>query len=233
MIENNDDKAPTDDDDNETIITPQLKVKPPPQALLSQAVNGLSGALFSSLQSVYDNAFLNKVIRIAKFIWRIFPYLLIGITVITLGVMGYVFYSTLTAKPDARFELELEQARQEKRRQDFDKKEEAQYFLEYPFFRPSPIRLPILQDEQIVGYVFLKIEFEAFDKDSYEESRIKLPRITDQINIDLYAIFSSLWIPGHEPSINLMKKHIRRSCEKIMGKKKIKSVLIREFFIEQ
>lgn len=111
---------------------------------------------------------------------------------------------------------------------------EDQYMIEPPFFRLPTIRVAILKDDgKIAGYLHLKLEMEAASLDDFNEAKILLSRLVDGIFADLYSALSNLWVNKEDPKIEVIKERVQRIADKILGKGKIKSVFVRQIFLDR
>jgi hypothetical protein len=117
--------------------------------------------------------------------------------------------------------------------EDYLAKDSEFYFLEFPYFRMPLIVLPVIQSEELIATIRIQLQFEAKDKEAYDRAKILLPIVADQIYSDLFAVFSSLWIPSIEPKMETIKGYIMKSCEKVLGKDIITQIFIRQFFIDK
>ncbi len=102
-----------------------------------------------------------------------------------------------------------------------------------PFFRLPTIRVPIVKDAKVTGYLYLKLEMEASSMDNFNEARILLSKLVDGIFTDLYSALSNLWISKENPKAEVIRERVLRVSNNILGKNKIKSVFVRQIFLDR
>lgn len=173
------------------------------------------------------------------------PRIFITIALLIVSMALYLLFSgpTLNSKVEEIEEITKENAEEsesetdEKNKKKDKKKfreDENEYAIEPPFFSLPTIRIAILKDDgKIAGYLHLKLEMEAASIDDFNTARILLPRLVNGIFEDLYSALSNLWINKENPKVDVIKERVLKVAEKILGKDKIKSVFVRQIFLDR
>lgn len=186
---------------------------------------------FQNIKIFIRNSLLYKIFI---FVIYIFSNNLKKILIIS-NAIGLLFlsYLIITSYVESKKSTKLDENAIKFKLEDYLAKDSEFYFLEFPYFRMPLIVLPVIQSEELIATIRIQLQFEAKDKEAYDRAKILLPIVGDQIYSDLFAVFSSLWIPSIEPKMETIKGYIIKSCEKVLGKGIIVQVFIRQFFIDK
>jgi flagellar basal body-associated protein FliL len=101
------------------------------------------------------------------------------------------------------------------------------------FIQFEPFHVPIIRNNQPVGYVGMRIILEAENEEAASYLADQLPRIHDLIYKDIYLICDVIWETSYNPTLVSLKKRIDAICKKLIGVDLVKNVLIENLFMRR
>lgn len=91
------------------------------------------------------------------------------------------------------------------------------------------LAIPIIRNRRIEKHVILKVSLEMVDEDTLDDAKPYMPRLKDAFIKDLYDYYS-YQSPGQKINTEAIKSRLKVAGDKVVGRGKIRKVLIQAAF---
>ncbi|CAO5677483.1 MAG: hypothetical protein HEEMFOPI_01125 [Holosporales bacterium] len=106
------------------------------------------------------------------------------------------------------------------------KEDSENYFFKNSVFKLAPFDISIFYNGQVVSTVQVEAGLQIENEKDWPKIRLKVPKLYNEIFIDLYHSLNFLWDRSNPPSPESLKKRILSVANKTLGEGQIKLVLI-------